>query len=164
MFHSFDDESDNSISSGPCLPCYSPSSTSETPRLRHLPGGGLLDRFVYKNINSINSSDAVLTARLVGDSTSIFPSETAVASMELISALELSDDESIKPIQKNLKRCFACNKKHGLLGFTCKCGYVFCDSHRHATAHDCTFDFKEDGRILIEAMHRKVAPEKIIRF
>lgn len=33
-------------------------------------------------------------------------------------------------VQKDRKRCFDCNKKIGLLGNECRCGYVFCSFHR----------------------------------
>ena len=34
----------------------------------------------------------------------------------------------------------------GLTGFKCRCGYVFCGSHRLAEAHECDFDYKTTGR------------------
>ena len=34
----------------------------------------------------------------------------------------------------------------GLTGFKCRCGYVFCGSHRLAEAHACDFDYKTAGR------------------
>ena len=34
----------------------------------------------------------------------------------------------------------------GLTGFKCRCGYVFCGSHRLAEAHECDFDYKTAGR------------------
>ena len=39
-------------------------------------------------------------------------------------------------------RCNTCNKKVGLTGFECKCGQVYCGSHRYPEEHSCTFDFK----------------------
>jgi len=30
----------------------------------------------------------------------------------------------------------------GLLGFPCKCDYVFCSKHRYAEDHKCSFDYK----------------------
>ena len=31
--------------------------------------------------------------------------------------------------------------KVGLLGFECRCGYVYCSRHRHASDHSCAFDY-----------------------
>lgn len=57
------------------------------------------------------------------------------------------DKPKKKKVQKNRKRCFECRKK---LGFAncgdCKCGFVFCSSHRFPDQHNCDFDFKEHDR------------------
>jgi len=53
----------------------------------------------------------------------------------------MEPEEPEKPVQANRNRCFCCNKKVGLLGFECRCGFVFCSGHRHAADHTCTFDY-----------------------
>jgi hypothetical protein len=52
----------------------------------------------------------------------------------------------VKRKQTDLKRCFDCNKKLGLLGIECKCGYVYCNSHRLPESHSCEFDHKANGK------------------
>jgi hypothetical protein len=60
------------------------------------------------------------------------------------------------------KRCCNCNKKVGLLGFKCRClnennePNEFCSNCRaqnfnigDKTGHNCTFDYKQMGRILL---------------
>ena len=78
------------------------------------------------------------------------------------------DEPEGPPVQKNRSRCFACNKKVGLLGFDCKCGYVFCSSHRHATSgekvdsgHKCTFGWQDFDRKLLADSMEVVAPKKL---
>jgi predicted nucleic acid binding AN1-type Zn finger protein len=44
------------------------------------------------------------------------------------------------PAQLNKERCYHCRKKVGLLGFTCKCDFVFCSTHRYPKEHQCTYD------------------------
>ncbi|KAJ3675424.1 hypothetical protein LUZ60_004466 [Juncus effusus] len=44
------------------------------------------------------------------------------------------------------KRCFVCNKKVGIPGFRCRCGELFCGTHRYSDIHDCSFDYKSAGR------------------
>jgi len=44
------------------------------------------------------------------------------------------------------RRCGMCKKKIGLTGFECKCGNLYCAIHRYADVHNCTFDYKTDGR------------------
>ncbi|KAG5192520.1 hypothetical protein JKP88DRAFT_266113 [Tribonema minus] len=66
------------------------------------------------------------------------------------SGVEAMDLSPLPKLQKNRKRCFTCNKKTGLTGIECKCKLVFCSLHRHPEAHNCAFDFKEDGRRALE--------------
>lgn len=51
-----------------------------------------------------------------------------------------------KAVQKNKNRCWECKKKVGLTAIECRCGYVFCNGHRYADQHACTFDFKAADR------------------
>lgn len=51
--------------------------------------------------------------------------------------------------QQDASRCYACNKKIGLTGFQCQCGYFFCSLHRYAEDHACTFDHKARGREIL---------------
>ena len=64
--------------------------------------------------------------------------------------LEDINEMEIKSIQEDTKRCWFCNHKIGLLGFSCKCSYIFCAKHRYVDEHSCTFDWKKHGRKQIE--------------
>ena len=55
------------------------------------------------------------------------------------------EKEPEKPVQIKKNRCWKCNKKIGLLGFECKCKYLFCAKHRHASEHDCDYDYKKEA-------------------
>jgi len=50
---------------------------------------------------------------------------------------------SLKPVQKNKTRCWKCNRKVGITGIECRCGYTFCGKDRYASEHDCPYDFKK---------------------
>ena len=69
-----------------------------------------------------------------------------------------------RPVQKNPGRCWKCNKKVGLTGFKCKCGYVFCGTHRYAGEHNCDFDYKTTGREAIAKANPVVVAPKMERF
>jgi hypothetical protein len=45
-------------------------------------------------------------------------------------------------LQKVKTRCWKCNKKVGITGIECKCGFIFCGTHRYADEHNCQFDHK----------------------
>lgn len=66
------------------------------------------------------------------------------------------EEEKAARRQKNTTRCYLCNKKTGLTGFLCRCGYVFCATHRHAEDHVCTFDHKAQARQLLAEQNPKL--------
>jgi predicted nucleic acid binding AN1-type Zn finger protein len=69
-------------------------------------------------------------------------------------------------IEKNhiSNRCELCNKKVSLLGLKCRCNGLFCNSHRHSDAHDCTFDYKGAGKELLKKANPLVIPSKLCEF
>ncbi|XP_052780578.1 AN1-type zinc finger protein 4-like [Mya arenaria] len=68
----------------------------------------------------------------------------------------------VKAKKKASKRCFVCAKKTGLAcSYTCRCGNNFCASHRYAESHDCTFDYKTEGRKLLEQANPVVSAPKL---
>lgn len=54
-----------------------------------------------------------------------------------------------KAEQTDKTKCWFCSRKCGLMGFDCRCGYVFCSRCRYAEDHDCDFDHKSRGREII---------------
>jgi len=68
---------------------------------------------------------------------------------------------SASPPGKSSNRCNLCNKKVGLLGFKCRCEQTFCSAHRHADAHNCTFDYKAAGREELTKANPLVVTKKV---
>lgn len=62
------------------------------------------------------------------------------------------------------RRCGICKKKIGLTGFDCRCGGLYCSMHRYADTHNCTFDYKEDGKEKIRKANPVIQDDKINRF
>ena len=62
-------------------------------------------------------------------------------------------------------RCDApdCRAKLRLTAVRCRCQLTFCDKHRHAEAHACTFDYKAATRKDLELKNAKVVAEKVAR-
>ena len=69
--------------------------------------------------------------------------------------------EEQQPPQKDRTRCFVCSKKVGLTGFTCRCKYVFCGTHRYADKHDCQIDYKSLGREEVAKHNPAVVASKV---
>ncbi len=58
-------------------------------------------------------------------------------------------------------RCNTCRKRVGLTGFKCRCGNLFCSSHRYSEQHDCLFDYRAAGRDAIAKANPVVKAEKL---
>lgn len=72
-----------------------------------------------------------------------------------------SPGETGKSPAKGRNRCFSCNKKVGLTGFRCRCDNLFCSMHRYSDQHECSFDYKTDGRAKLERDNPQVVGAKI---
>ncbi|CAH9135155.1 unnamed protein product [Cuscuta epithymum] len=73
-------------------------------------------------------------------------------------------EASPPPAPRASGRCWSCNRKVGLLGFNCRCGYTYCGSHRYPEMHDCAFDFKGQARDDLAKANPVIKPHKIQRF
>lgn len=65
------------------------------------------------------------------------------------------------PPEKMPLRCEVCNKKLGLIPFTCKCEHVFCAAHRLPFDHACPVPATKDA--LAKSLP-KVSAAKVVRF
>uniref|UniRef100_A0A0N4ZH27 AN1-type zinc finger protein 6 n=1 Tax=Parastrongyloides trichosuri TaxID=131310 RepID=A0A0N4ZH27_PARTI len=65
--------------------------------------------------------------------------------------------------KKTVNRCNMCKKKVGLTGFTCRCGGLYCSTHRYDSAHECTFDYRTTEREQIAKNNPTVGFNKIER-
>ena len=66
-------------------------------------------------------------------------------SAEVVRPIQVSFKLTIAPLERQQEKrnvCWTCRKKVGLLGFECRCSYVFCSTHRYSDAHNCDFDHK----------------------
>ncbi|WZY82546.1 zinc finger A20 and AN1 domain-containing stress-associated protein 3 [Brassica rapa] len=70
------------------------------------------------------------------------------------------EEEELKPPQ-DPKRCLTCRRRVGITGFRCRCGFVFCGTHRYAEQHECTFDFKRVGKEKIAKANPIVKADKL---
>jgi len=66
-----------------------------------------------------------------------------------------------KNVKQGPKRCGACNKRVGLTGFECRCGNVFCATHRYSEKHECQFDYRAAGQNAIAKANPVVKADKL---
>lgn len=43
-------------------------------------------------------------------------------------------------------KCAKCNRRLNITAIVCRCGDKFCAKHRLAELHDCSYDYKKEGR------------------
>ncbi|CAF0787540.1 unnamed protein product [Rotaria sordida] len=64
--------------------------------------------------------------------------------------------------RKSTSKCFLCKKKTGLATtYQCRCGSSFCSEHRYPEAHACAFDYKAEGKRLIERNNPLITAPKL---
>lgn len=70
--------------------------------------------------------------------------------------------QSVDVPETSAKRCLVCRKRTSLAAsFQCRCGGNFCSVHRNAEAHGCRFDYKTEGRRLLEQSNPVIAADKL---
>ncbi|MCO5563402.1 hypothetical protein L7F22_017043 [Adiantum nelumboides] len=116
--------------------------------------GGYFD--VYLNL-SISSSVPAL-------SSSAASAKEQVDAIATRSSLAPATDQPPAPAPpQKPNRCLACRKRVGLTGFKCRCGDVFCSSHRYSDQHQCSFDYKAMARQAIAAHNPVVNADKVTK-
>ena len=66
-------------------------------------------------------------------------------------------------IKSQKPRCPMCNKKLGLMIFTCQCEKRFCISHVQPELHNCTYDHKTKQRQELRKQLPQVVADKVIK-
>uniref|UniRef100_A0A1B6EFZ7 Ubiquitin-like domain-containing protein n=3 Tax=Clastoptera arizonana TaxID=38151 RepID=A0A1B6EFZ7_9HEMI len=65
--------------------------------------------------------------------------------------IEKSTTEPNRKKKRSKQRCGQCRKRLNLTNlYTCRCGIMFCSTHRYSETHDCNFDYKKEGRKILE--------------
>lgn len=59
-------------------------------------------------------------------------------------------------------RCYKCHKK-SIFDYKCKCEHSFCISCISSFVHNCSFDYKNEKRKMLEEQNIKIVSEKVIR-
>ncbi|GAB2266971.1 hypothetical protein Dimus_001957 [Dionaea muscipula] len=72
-----------------------------------------------------------------------------------------SSSQSFGSEKKVPSRCNTCRKRVGLTGFTCKCGNLFCSTHRYSDKHDCPFDYRAAARDALAKANPVIKADKV---
>lgn len=64
--------------------------------------------------------------------------------------------------KKSRTRCALCNKRLNITTIhNCRCGGIFCAQHRYSEVHGCQYDYKTEGRKILEQTNPLVAATKL---
>jgi len=88
-------------------------------------------------------------------------SDKAPATVVASAPVEEAATQEKPKVQENTNKCWHCNKKVGLVKVPCKCSFVFCPKHRHAEAHECTYDYFAENQQRIAKNNPTIAHEKM---
>ncbi|EFA08134.1 uncharacterized protein LOC663257 [Tribolium castaneum] len=70
----------------------------------------------------------------------------------------------LPPVIKKKSRCSECNKRLNITNiYDCRCGKIFCSQHRYSEVHRCSYDYKTEGRRILEHQNPLVTADKINR-
>ncbi|GAB4851578.1 Zinc finger A20 and AN1 domain-containing stress-associated protein 8 [Ancistrocladus abbreviatus] len=69
--------------------------------------------------------------------------------------------QSLEAKKEGPSRCSTCHKRVGLLGFSCKCGYLFCAAHRYSDKHNCLFDYRAAAQDALAKANPVIKAEKL---
>jgi len=94
------------------------------------------------------------------DSSEALPTQAPAVAAE--QPAEQDEQNGRKP-QVDTTRCWSCTKKVGLLGFKCRCEYVFCSLHRYSDKHECGFDYKSMNKAALEKANPVVKGDKLTK-
>lgn len=71
-------------------------------------------------------------------------------------------EESLGAISKKTMRCGHCKKRLTIVNiYNCRCGKIFCGQHRYSETHNCKYDYKSEGKKLIEQANPLVVAKKL---
>ncbi len=60
-----------------------------------------------------------------------------------------------------MDQCSICQRKLKLSDLVCKCDKRFCRFHKFPEQHDCTFDYKNEQRKILEKNNPLIMPQKV---
>lgn len=67
----------------------------------------------------------------------------------------------VEPLCIDQKRCNVCKKRLLLTSLVCRCGLKFCEMHRYPEEHECSYDYKNEGRKDLEKKLVRVSQPKV---
>ncbi|XP_055945374.1 AN1-type zinc finger protein 4-like isoform X2 [Argiope bruennichi] len=159
MMQMFNDNREVSFSLSPAVVTKSNSNASNK-NLKS--SGGSLVTSSIKTFQPYMLNDSE-----VHQNSEVFPNVNSTKAIPKQQNEEINRPQSGKKLplikgKKKSKRCSLCSKKTGLAtSYICRCGKNFCATHRYAEVHHCSYDYKTEGRRLLQLNNPVVAASKL---
>ncbi|RID49410.1 hypothetical protein BRARA_H00211 [Brassica rapa] len=83
------------------------------------------------------------------------------SSVQVVVAEVVAPEAAASIPKEGPSRCATCNKRVGLTGFKCRCGDLFCGTHRYADIHNCSFNYHAAAQEAIAKANPVVKAEKL---
>ncbi|XP_013655563.1 zinc finger A20 and AN1 domain-containing stress-associated protein 2 isoform X1 [Brassica napus] len=102
------------------------------------------------------------TALVDAETKSVEPVAVSVQPSSVQVAAEVvAPEAAAAKLKEGPSRCATCNKRVGLTGFKCRCGDLFCGTHRYADIHNCSFNYHAAAQEAIAKANPVVKAEKL---
>lgn len=115
--------------------------------------------FDSSSISSMYDKKYVILPEIKLDNELMRLDKAASDDKALMVATEQQDKD---PATSGKLRCYHCNKKLGIIMIMkCHCNQYFCSAHRYMEVHNCSYDYKENGRKQLERENPLVCTQKL---
>lgn len=114
---------------------------------------------IVNGSSSGNEQESVVADAAIMQTDLVEAKAISLPSINTSSSAEVAEPKT----KEGPNRCSTCKKRVGLTGFKCRCGDLFCGSHRYSDKHDCPFDYRTAARDAIAKANPVVKAEKLDR-
>lgn len=111
--------------------------------------------------DSYSSDNLLCTNNIENDSITNKKISEKIMNVEKPSDID-KNEASLGAISKKTMRCGHCKKRLTIVNiYNCRCGKIFCGQHRYSETHNCKYDYKNEGKKLIEQSNPLVIAKKL---
>lgn len=123
------------------------------------------DKFAASSVENIVNGSSNGNGKQAMAAAGAVDVQVETVEVKTVSAKVSGDSSSGESLEMKAKtgpsRCGTCQKRVGLTGFSCKCGNVFCATHRYSDKHDCPFDYRTLGQEAIAKANPVIKADKL---
>lgn len=117
--------------------------------------------FESSSVSSMYDKKYVILPEIKLDSEEIESEKLEEEKTLLVAKEEVVESQQQKEVSGKL-RCFHCNKKLGIIMIMkCHCGEYFCSAHRYKEVHNCSYDYKVEGKKKLERENPLCVTQKL---